>query len=175
MKANPSQLTDEEKTARFLVRLACLQNQACGDRIESDQQPHEYSGYSVEMPLLESAVHAPFQVVFGAPRHPGVYDRAAALMTHVAKAHAFGDGNKRTALHLSVTYLRISGITVVPPNYELGAQLATDATRSDISFEEIIKNTRSKFIAWTVGDDISNEHRKYWGNIPPQNNSVSGL
>ncbi|WP_367317700.1 type II toxin-antitoxin system death-on-curing family toxin [Corynebacterium accolens] len=73
------------------------------------------------MPSLESAIFAPFQIIMGQARRPGIYDRAAALLVHVAKAHAFHDGNKRTALHLAIFYLRLNGITVHPtPNAEAG-------------------------------------------------------
>lgn len=142
---------DEEKVANFLVRVACAVNKQCGNRTDEGDHVHAYSGYAVDIPSLESAIHAPFQVIMGQARRPGVYDRAAALLVHLAKAHAFHDGNKRTALHLAVFYLRLNRIIVRPmPNAEAGADLVTSITASEDDFDKLVLRASAIFRKWTV-------------------------
>ncbi|WP_420706212.1 type II toxin-antitoxin system death-on-curing family toxin [Streptomyces sp. NRRL B-24484] len=47
--------------------------------------------------LLDSAAHRPSAGMFGVEFHPGVFDKAAALLHAVASNHPLVDGNKRTA------------------------------------------------------------------------------
>lgn len=143
--------TDEEKVTDFLVRAACSLNKQCENRVEGDNHVHAYSGYAVDMPSLESAIFAPFQVILGQARRPGIYDRAAALLVHVAKAHAFHDGNKRTALHLAIFYLRLNGITVRPtPNAEAGADLVISVTSSEEDLDALVHYVSTTLIKWTT-------------------------
>ncbi|MDO5099389.1 MAG: Fic family protein [Corynebacterium sp.] len=122
-----SQQTDEERVAAFLVSLACELNKRCGKRKTSEGVPEAYSGYSVEKDLLESAVYAPFQVFSNhRPRYASPYDRAAALIVHIAKGHPFGDGNKRTALHLGLSYLRYLSIHITEPDGEAGSRFVEE-------------------------------------------------
>jgi death on curing protein len=46
---------------------------------------------------LESALAQPGAVLFGHVAFPTIYEQAAAYLYFIAKAHAFVDGNKRTA------------------------------------------------------------------------------
>lgn len=50
---------------------------------------------------LYVAIGHPLQWIFGRPRYESSYEQAAAFMVHLAKAHAFADGNKRTSLKLA--------------------------------------------------------------------------
>ena len=43
-----------------------------------------------------------------------IYEIAALYAQAIAKAHAFPDGNKRTALLTMLTYLDLQGISIVP-------------------------------------------------------------
>lgn len=47
-----------------------------------------------------------------------IFDIAALYAVAIAKAHAFPDGNKRTALVTMLTYLDLQGINI-PPNHGL--------------------------------------------------------
>ena len=47
---------------------------------------------------LESALAAPFVESFGFDPYPTLADKCAVMLYHVAKAHAFENGNKRMAL-----------------------------------------------------------------------------
>lgn len=151
MPSEKEELTDEEKVADFLVRAACRLNKQCENRVEGDNHVHAYSGYAVDMPSLESAIFAPFQVIMGQERRPGIYDRAAALLVHIAKAHAFHDGNKRTALHLAIFYLRLKGITVRPtPNAEAGADLVISVTSSEEDLVALVDYVSTTLVKWTT-------------------------
>jgi death on curing protein len=61
---------------------------------------------------LESALYAPQQVYHYTDGGVDVYDLAAVYLFHIAKAHAFTDGNKRTALVCSLVFLDINGVHV---------------------------------------------------------------
>lgn len=154
-------ITNEERIAKMLASLACKLNKRCGQRSDN-LQPHSYSGFGVDMALLESAVYAPFQSVFGEIRYPSVYDRAAALIVHVSKAHAFNDGNKRTALHLGLTYLELEKVCVAPPDGETGAELVVKIVESHASFDELVERTSKTLIKWTQPDMAGTGHRKFW-------------
>lgn len=45
---------------------------------------------------------------------PDLHDLAAAYAFGIAKAHAFVDGNKRTAFVTAATFLRLNGIAIRP-------------------------------------------------------------
>jgi len=45
---------------------------------------------------------------------PDTCDLAAAYAFGITKAHGFIDGNKRTALVMALTFLRMNGVTFVP-------------------------------------------------------------
>lgn len=153
-------ITNEQEWVQLLTDLALRLNQECGTR-QNGASHDEYAGFSYDEGALCSAIAAPFQSVFGAPRYESVYDRAAALMAHIAKAHAFRDGNKRTALKLSLVYLTMRGIRVVPPSAELGAQLVEKCVLANGNqFEQVVVETSTLLIAWTVPDQIAREHRR---------------
>lgn len=63
-----------------------------------------------DMGLVESAVSSPFQTFAGEDLYPTVYDKAAQLCYALAKDHGFEDGNKRTGLHVMISYLYMCGI-----------------------------------------------------------------
>jgi death-on-curing protein len=60
--------------------------------------------------LLDSAVHAPSASYGGSYLLGDVFEMAAAYMFHIAKNHAFVDGNKRTALLATLVFLGLNGI-----------------------------------------------------------------
>jgi len=62
--------------------------------------------------LLESAV-AQAQMSFGGEYvHQGLFALAAAYLFHIVSNHAFVDGNKRTGLLSSLTFLDLNGIPI---------------------------------------------------------------
>src|SRR3990167_1928284 len=59
---------------------------------------------------LESAIAAPFATFAGEHLHLTVFDRAAALMRSISLNHPFNDGNKRSSLVVTATFLFEHGI-----------------------------------------------------------------
>ena len=103
--------SDEEVLAEKLVEVACSLNKRCGMRTSHSRAGlQEYSGFSVHLEGLWSAIYAPLQVFFGQAAYDSPFERAAALIVNIAQGHHFGDGNKRTALHLGLFYLSMLGI-----------------------------------------------------------------
>jgi death-on-curing protein len=67
--------------------------------------------------LLDSALQRPLdKAYYGAP---DLFDLAAAYAFGIARNHPFVDGNKRTALVASRTFLLINGFTVSAPKEDL--------------------------------------------------------
>lgn len=58
----------------------------------------------------DGAVSAAFQTMFGQDLNETVEEKAVALLYGVAKAHAFFDGNKRTAWLTFMTFLNLNGL-----------------------------------------------------------------
>lgn len=73
------------------------------------EQVAEYggSGGIRDQNLLESAINRPLQLQ--AYAEPSLFELAAAYAFGIARNHPFIDGNKRTALVVSFTFLEISG------------------------------------------------------------------
>lgn len=62
--------------------------------------------------LLEMGVARPLNLkAYG---NPDQFDLAAAYAFGIAKAHAFIDGNKRTALVTALTFLRLNKLALIP-------------------------------------------------------------
>jgi death-on-curing protein len=80
--------------------------------------------------LLESAVHAP-QASFGGQWLVGdIFEMAATYMAHIAKNHAFVDGNKRTALLTSLVFLGLNGFELDHDDQRLDDAVLAVATGS---------------------------------------------
>ena len=76
----------------------------------------QYGGLSGERDNagLESALAQPNAEYFGVPLHPTLADQASAYLFHLCQAHAFLDGNKRTAVFSMLAFLNLN-------QYELSA------------------------------------------------------
>ena len=59
--------------------------------------------------LLESALEMPKQGFGDEYLHDFPFEMAAAYLYHISKNHPFLDGNKRTALHVCLTFLKVNG------------------------------------------------------------------
>ncbi len=69
--------------------------------------------------LLESAVLMPQQQFGGQCLHDGVAAMAAAYLFHIAKNHAFHDGNKRAAALAALVFLEVNGVDPLPAPEDL--------------------------------------------------------
>jgi death on curing protein len=76
-----------------------------------------------DLALLETACARPRNLL--AYGQPALEEIAAAYAFGLAKAHAFVDGNKRTAFVTAVTFLRLNGHAFRPDPRE-GARMAED-------------------------------------------------
>ena len=68
-----------------------------------------------DLGLVESAVAMPRQRFEGAPLHPDLPAMAAAYLYHLAKAHAFVDGNKRVGAMAALVFLDANDAPKLPP------------------------------------------------------------
>jgi death-on-curing protein len=94
--------------------------------------------------LLESALAQPQATFFGELLHPTIAEQAAAYLYHLAKNHAFVDGNKRVALGVTEAFLRLNGYNPhSAPKLSQGA--ARGATEVNESEEKAIKRRKSAF------------------------------
>ena len=91
--------------------------------------------------LLYSSLARPEASMFGAGAYPSIEEKAAALMSSLAQNHALFDGNKRTALILTFTFIRLNGFTVTFTNDE-AFDLVLDVAQSRLSIAEIAARFR---------------------------------
>ncbi len=84
------------------------------------------------MGLLEAAVERPRNKA--AYADPRLEEIAAAYAFGIAKAHAFVDGNKRTAFVTSATFLRLNGFGLRPDPLE-GVRAMEDLAAGVLSEE----------------------------------------
>lgn len=88
--------------------------------------------------LLESAVMMPQQQFGGNYLHEDLSAMAAAYLFHIAKNHAFFDGNKRTAALTMLLFLKANSIEVLPNPSEL-EQITLDVASGKLSKDELIR------------------------------------
>jgi death-on-curing protein len=86
--------------------------------------------------LLESALSQPQQTFSGELLHSTIHEQAAAYLYHLAKNHAFVDGNKRIALATAITFLQLNGYKLTLSKIET-EQMVLDVVESKISKEEL--------------------------------------
>jgi death on curing protein len=97
-----------------------------------------------DIELLEAAIERPRnKIAYGSP---SLEELAAAYAFGIAKAHAFVDGNKRTAFVTAATFLRLNGFEVHPD--PLGGVRAMEDLASGVMSEET-------FAAWLGGLKIA--------------------
>jgi death-on-curing protein len=87
--------------------------------------------------LLESACARPENKF--AYEDAGIFECGAAYAFGIAKAHAFIDGNKRTAFVTAATFLRLNG-WVIKPDTIMGVRAMEDLATDTISEDQ--------FCAW---------------------------
>lgn len=75
---------------------------------------------------LEGALAAPIQTFGRQYLISSVFGRAAELLMMLINAHAFSDGNKRTAWVCAVTYLNLEGFNLVDIDAEVVADFVED-------------------------------------------------
>jgi len=84
--------------------------------------------------LLESAVMMPQAAFGGQELHPDLPSKCGAYLFHISQAHAFMDGNKRTAMAAALTFLRLNGHDINADDddlIEIGLGVAAGAIGKD--------------------------------------------
>lgn len=92
------------------------------------------------IPLAESALHAPFASFGGEDFYPDPIEKAGVLCSRLVRNHPLPDGNKRTAYLAMLIFLDINGITWEPPG-EAERALAVEALAARTM-------TEAEFIGW---------------------------
>jgi len=76
----------------------------------------ERLGFQVrEAGLLGSALARPAANMYGQDAYSTLEEKAAVLLESLARNHPLFDGNKRTAWHLLLAFLRLNGFRIVIP------------------------------------------------------------
>ncbi len=96
--------------------------------------------------LLESAVMMPAAQFGGQYLHDGIPAMAAAYLFHICKNHAFGDGNKRTALASAEIFVRLNGMRLDATNMEL-EELTLGVADGRLSKDEVTAFFNSHVVA----------------------------
>jgi death on curing protein len=86
---------------------------------------------------LESALAQPAAEYFGVALHPTVAAQASAYLYHLCQAHAFVDGNKRTAVFAMLAFLHLNGFDCQATDEEL-FQLVVAVARGDLEKTVIV-------------------------------------
>lgn len=84
------------------------------------QQMERFGGAEglIDSGLLESALAQP-QTTWCYNPGADIFDLASAYAFHLAKNHAFRDGNKRVALHSALAFLHVNGVSVASSQEEM--------------------------------------------------------
>jgi len=90
-----------------------------------------------DLGLLNSAIEMPKMACFGKELYETVFSKAAAYLYFIVKNHPFNDGNKRTALAVSLTFLEVNDIKTNFDPKEL-EEFVVHVASDQISLEEII-------------------------------------
>jgi death on curing protein len=66
--------------------------------------------------VIDSALKAPFQSVFGHDQYPDPFSKAAAMAYGLIRGHGFVDGNKRIGLVAGMVLLELNGYRMTASN-----------------------------------------------------------
>jgi len=69
--------------------------------------------------LFKSIIEKPKLILSGAEMYPGIFMKAAVYFESISSYHVFVDGNKRTAITVSVRFLYVNGYTIDKKEGEL--------------------------------------------------------
>ncbi len=72
----------------------------------------------LDFTLLHSAIERPKATFAGEDLYPTIFDKAGALIHSFIQNHPFNDGNKRTALAVTVRFLYKNGYILIHPEDE---------------------------------------------------------
>ena len=91
-----------------------------------------------DMGLLISAVEMPKATMFGQDLHLSIFDKAAAYLYHIICNHPFIDGNKRTGIASTLTFLELNQLIIPFDSFEL-EELTVQVAKGEVKKEEIAR------------------------------------
>lgn len=89
-----------------------------------------------DMGRLDAAIATQAQEVFGEELYPTLFLKAAALIRGIVGDHPFGDGNKRTAMLVGITFIEINNYAFLARKGEL-EDFAVQVAVEHLSIEDI--------------------------------------
>lgn len=92
--------------------------------------------------LLESAVGMPMATYGGELLHPDIAAMAGAYLFHISKAHAFVDGNKRTAWAAALVFVVLNGHDIEASNDEV-IEIGLAVADGSMAKSELIERLRA--------------------------------
>lgn len=90
----------------------------------------------LDFALFHSAIERPKATFGGEDLYPTIFDKAGALIHSLIQNHPFNDGNKRTALAVTVRFLYKNGYILIHPEEET-IQFTLDVQKHKYKFAEI--------------------------------------
>lgn len=88
--------------------------------------------------MLDSAIAAPFQEVFGTVAYPSIQQKAVRLGYGLIMNHPFVDGNKRIGTHAILVLLALNGIELQYEQDELSDEILAVAA-GKYGFEHLLQ------------------------------------
>ena len=92
--------------------------------------------------LLESAVAMPQASYGGTYLHENLFAMTAAYLFHISQAHAFVDGNKRTALAAALTFATLNGVRMNAGDDDL-IEICLGVAAGEIGKDELTRRLRA--------------------------------
>jgi death-on-curing protein len=96
--------------------------------------------------LVDSIVKRPDQILYGRESFPDIYSKAASIMEATLRWHVFADGNKRTGLIATETYLKINGFVCIYPLDAVRFSVLVAATEGEE--QEVTDNLIRQIADW---------------------------
>ena len=90
-----------------------------------------------DMGLLDSALQSVYATFDGKDLYPTKYEKGARLGFALVSNHAFVDGNKRTGLHIMISFLALNGIELEYTKDEL-VKLGFSIADGSMKYEQVL-------------------------------------
>ena len=104
------------------------------NRLVCDEGGNEHQCYGIGK--VESALHSSFYPGDPPFNHGGIATVAGAIAFYLTKAHAFFDGNKRTAFLAATLFLKLNGWVLLYPPDSL-AELIDECAAGNRTIDEV--------------------------------------
>jgi death-on-curing protein len=90
------------------------------------------------LPLAESALAAPFAGFGDQDAYPTLELKAAVLLERLVRNHPLPDGNKRTALAMTIDFLELNGCAWREPDVDVDVEAVRRVAAGEAELEEIV-------------------------------------